>query len=289
MAPELWRERVLDTTCWLAGVAGRAVRFKATCPIFIIGTGRCGTTVLVNILKTHPSLLAFPGEANELWHCKLEPFETTSLDIPPIEVDPKRFSEVSVANWPSRHGERIRDIFAGFQLITGSSKILFTKSAAISFMIPKILELFPEARFMHIYRFGPSVVESYFKKNFGKYSRFTFTEKEYRAYCATYWNACIMEIEQRKNDFSLEAKGQFIEFSYEDLCQNARKVLDSIAEFIGVTSDGYRFDISQISSQNHKVADYARDPARAGLLDVMAPAMRLKGYTIDRPCVGLGG
>jgi hypothetical protein len=278
MISELFRERVLDTACWLAGMAGRAVRFKVIRPIFIIGTGRCGTTLLVNILKTHPSLSAFPGEANELWHCKLEPFETTLLDIPPIEVDPKRFCEISVANWPPRHGERIRDIFTGFHLITGPSKMLFTKSAMISFMIPKILEIFPDARFIHIYRCGPSVVESYFKKNFGKYSRFTFTEKEYRGYCARYWNACLLEIEQRREDLSLEARGQFLDVSYENLCQNPKEVLDSIAELIGVTSDGFRFDISQISSQNYKVADYASDPERTELVNVMYPAMRLKGY-----------
>jgi hypothetical protein len=286
IAPEL-RKRVFDTACWLAGMAARAVRFKVRHPVFIIGTGRCGTTLLVKILKTHPSLSAFPGEANELWHCKLEPFETTLLDTPPIEIDPKRFCETSVANWPSRHGEKIRDIFTGFQLITGPSKILFTKSAMISFMIPEILEIFPDARFIHIYRSGPSVVESYCKKNFGKYSRFTFTEKEYRGYCARYWNACLLEIEQRRQDLSLEARGQFLEVSYENLCKNPSEVVNSIAKLIGVSPDGFRFDLSQISSQNHKVG--AGDPERAELVQIMSPAMKLKGYIADRYSVGLAG
>jgi hypothetical protein len=281
--PELLRERVFDTICSLAGIAGRTFRSRAIRPIFIIGTGRCGTTLLVNILTSHPRLSGFPGEANELWHCKLEPFETTLLHIPPIEVDPKRFCEVSVANWPSNHSERIRDVFTGFHLITGPSKIFFTKSAMISFMIPRILEVFPDARFIHIYRFGPSVVESYFEKNFGKYSRFAFTKKDYRAYCAMYWNACILEIERQKRDLSLEPRGQFLELNYEGLCQNPREVLDRIAKFIGVTSAGFRFDISRISSQNHKIANYATDPERVELLELMSPAMRLKGYMAEAP------
>ena len=289
MVPELWRERAFDTACLLAGVAGKVFRVKITRPIFIIGTGRCGSTLLVNILNTHPMLSGFPGEANELWHCSLEPFETTLLNIPPIEIDPKRFCEVSVANWPPNHGESIRDTFTGFHLITGPSKTFFTKSAMISFMIPKILEVFPDARFMHIYRFGPSVVESYVHKNFGKYSRFAFTEKDYRAHCARYWNACIVEIEQQKQDLSLEAKGQLLEFSYECLCQNPRKVLEGIATFIGVRLDEFRVDVSRISSRNYKGVDYARDPERTELLDVMSPAMRLKDYVFDRPHLGLSG
>lgn len=278
MSEWLLRERVLDATCFLVGRIGRAFGYRVQDPFFIIGTGRCGTTLLVKILKTHPGLSAFPGEANELWHPKLEPFETTSLDIPPIEVDPKRFSEVSIANWPSKHEERIRDIFTGFHLITGPSKAMFTKSAMISFMIPEILNIFPGARFIHIYRSGPPVIESYFKKNFGKYSRYVFTEKDYRVYCARYWNACILEIEKRKKELSLDTKGQFLEFSYEGLCQTPRDVLDDIAEFLGVASDGFSYNISQISSQNYKVGDYARNPEHAELLDLMLSGMKLKGY-----------
>ena len=272
------KERVFAAACFLVGRIGRAFGFRVERPCFIIGTGRCGTTLLVDILKSHPSLACYPGEANELWHPMLEPFETTSLDMPPIEVDPRRFSEGSVGNWPPKHGQRIRDVFTGFQLITGKSKVFFAKSAMISFMLPKIIEIFPDARFIHIFRFGPSVLKSYFRKNFGKYSRYVFTERDYRAYCAQYWNACIWEIEQRKKDLSLETKGQFLEFSYESLCQNPRGVLNDVAEFLGVPSDRFRFDMSRISSQNYKVADFANNPEGAELLGLMSTGMKLKGY-----------
>src|SRR3990170_432882 len=89
------RFRVFYAACFLVGRAGRAFGFRTRDPIFIIGTGRCGTTLLVRILNSHPSLSGFPGEANELWHPMLEPYESSSFDIPPIEVDPKRFSDVS--------------------------------------------------------------------------------------------------------------------------------------------------------------------------------------------------
>jgi hypothetical protein len=272
------RESVFDTSCSLVGKTGRTFGFSMKHPLFIIGTGRCGTSLMVKILNSHPGLSGFPGEANELWHPMVEPFETSSLGIPPIEVDPKRFTDISVANWPPRHGEKIRDIFSGFSLLTGSSKVFFSKSAMISFMIPKILEVFPDARFIHIYRYGPSVVESYFKKNFGKYSHYIFTEKDYRLCCARYWNDCILEIKQRETDLSLVEKGQYLEFSYEKLCQSPRDVLNDIAIFLGVASDGFRYDLSRITSQNYKAQDYARDIERAELLDIMSAGLKNKGY-----------
>jgi hypothetical protein len=277
----LIREKGFDAACFLIGRIGRTFGFRLNHPIIIIGTGRCGTQLLVKLLNSHPGISGFPGEANELWHPKLEPFESSVIDIPPIEIDPMRFSEISVANWPHKYGDRIRDTFTGFNLITGPSKVFFTKSAMISFMMPKILEIFPEARFIHIYRYGPSVIESYFKKNFGKDSRYVFAEKDYRIYCAKYWNACILEIENRKRELSLDNKGQIIEFSYEHLCQNPREILEKISRFLGVKSNGFRFDLSRISSQNDKAAESVKKPEYTELLEVMSPGMKLKNYSCE--------
>ena len=77
---------------------GRALGLRVKGPLFIIGTGRCGTILLVDILKSHPNLSAFPGEANELWHPALEPPEISNPDTPLIENDPKLYSGVSIAN-----------------------------------------------------------------------------------------------------------------------------------------------------------------------------------------------
>jgi len=248
-------------------------------PVFIVGTGRCGTTLLVKMLKSHRDLSGFPGEANELWHPALEPFESTRLPTPPIEVDPAVFTQVSLAHWPNNHGERIRDVFGGFHLLRGPSKAFFTKSAMLSFMIPTILQLFPDARIVHIYRFGPSVVRSYFKKNFGKYSRFVFAETDYRVTCARYWNACILEIDEKLRQLS---RDRFLEFSYEELCQKPRSVLDDVARFLGVSSGGFRFDTSEVSNQPIQTENDHLDPECADLRALMSAALALKGYSSTR-------
>jgi hypothetical protein len=277
------REYGFDAACLAAGRIGKVLGVRLDRPVLIIGTGRCGTTLLVRILHTHPDLAGFPGEANELWHPMLEPFESTTLDMPPIEVDPERFTEVSMAHWPAGHGEALRDTFRGYHLVKGPSKGFFSKSAMVSFMIPKILEIFPDARIIHIFRSGPSVVASYFKKNFGKYTRFSYPETEYRRYCAKYWNDCILEIDRREKEFSLSAKGQFLEFGYEALCERPRAIMDDVAKFVGVAPERFGFDFSQVSCRNEKVENYWDDPDWAGLLELMAPGMRLKRYQLMPP------
>jgi hypothetical protein len=163
-------------------------------------------------------------------------------------------------------------------LAKGPSKALFVKSAMVSFMIPQILSLFPEARFMHIFRSGPSVVASFLKKEWSKYAGYFENEPRYLFHCARYWNDCILEIEKKKTQLSLVAKGAFLEFSYEKLCEDPKAVLDGIGEFLGVRSEDFNFDISQISSRNYKVGVVKKDETWAPLLEIMSPGMKLKGY-----------
>jgi hypothetical protein len=280
MSSFLLRERVFDSACFVVGRIAQASGFKPGSPFVIIGTGRTGTNLLEKILRSHRGISVFPGEANELWHPRLEPFDSSLIDVPPIEIDPRLFSEVSTANWPVNHKLTIRSVFAGFHLATGLSKTLVTKSAMLSFVIPQILEVWPDAKFIHQYRFGLAVVDSYFKKNYGKYTHYVYAEKEYRTYCAKYWNACILEIEKRKQDLSLDAEGKLFEFSYESLCQNPNSTLSRLAHFMEIDANGFSFDVAGIANQNYKTVNYINDPEGMELLDVMSPGLKLKGYSI---------
>ncbi len=264
---------------FLYGTLATAFGYKLRSPVFIIGTGRCGTTLLVRILSSHPHLIGFPGEANELWHPKSYPFARKSIETPAIVENPKRFTNISIENWSKHHEKKIQKTFVGYHIARGVRKIFFVKSAMISFMIPSLLSIFPEAKFIHIYRNGPSVVESFMKKEWGKYCNYFDNKREYRLHCAKYWNDCLLEIERQRIELSLETRGYFLEFSYEKLCKNPRKVLDDIAGFLSVPLNGFKFDTTQISSQNYKVGDYLKDEKWLELLELMSPGMKLKGYS----------
>lgn len=246
-------------------------------PVIIVGTGRCGTTLLTDILDSHPALLGYPDEANDLWHPRTYPFDASDVAPAPIEADPEGFTRLSVSQWPAGHGRTIRRVFAGYRFMNGRSKALFVKSAMISFMIPTIQSIFPDLKVIHLYRNGPSVVASYMKKNYGRYGRYRPAEEEYRRLCAAYWHACIVEIRRACEEAGL-GSDRFHEFSYEGLCDDATGTVDEMAGFLGIDPDAVAYDLSRIRSTNYKVGDWASDPAWKDALAEMRPTMEALGY-----------
>ena len=231
----------------LVGSAGFSLRR----PIFIVGTGRCGSSLLVRLLNSHPDLIGFPGEANEIWHPATYPFSAARIEVPPLVEDPALFTQQSLAHYPPGHDTNIRNVFTGHAFLRGvwkNRKQFFTKSAMISFLLPKIAQIFPDARFLHLYRYGPAVVESFLKKEWGKYSNYFESEDHYRKNCARYWNRCILEIEARKKELG----DRYFEIGYEKLCGEPEKSLQSLSNFLEVDPTRFGFDLTTIQSQNHK-------------------------------------
>ena len=102
-----------------------------------------------------------------MWHPKAYPLRYSNLEKPPIWVDPYKFTQMSLEDWTPRDRRSIRAIFGAYQAIC-RKKYFLNESAMIVFMIPYILELFPEARFIHMYRDGRAVAFSYAKTEYAK-------------------------------------------------------------------------------------------------------------------------
>lgn len=254
----------------LGHVAGRA----AAPPIFVVGAGRSGSSLLADIMASHGQISAYPGEANEIWHPHSYPFRDRKITTPTMIADPARFTELSLANWPSGHSSYVRRLFRGYAARYGAGRRLLVKSAMISFMLPHLRVLFPGAHFVHIYRYGPSVVASFHKKHTNGLS----DDDTYRRHCAAYWNACIAEIDRAVAAQRLKDGGLYSELSYETLCANPRQTLADLARGLGLEPDGYGYDLSRIRDQNYKVGDVQTDPRWRELLNLMAPSLTSKGY-----------
>lgn len=273
-------DRAGQSGCYFVGALTALVGLKMEAPTFIIGTGRCGTSLLIKILKSHKRLVTFPGEANNLWHPKSYPYSKRSIETPPILEAPQRYSMISLDHWPHKHENRIQNTFNGYHFIRGGSKIYIIKSAMISFVIPKILAIFPNCKFLHIYRSGPPVIESLVQKEWDKYSNYFDSKAVFRINCAKYWNDCILEIERQKSELCLDRTGALLEFSYENLCENPRAILGEIGRFLEVKPGEFSFDLSQIKSQNFKAGDYYHSEAWIDALKIMDAGMKLKGYAL---------
>ncbi len=73
----MWRERSTDTV-----QSEEPMRIRET--IFLVGCGRSGTTVLYNILSTHPDLCWFSNYTDKFPECRLLPLLHRILDFPVV-------------------------------------------------------------------------------------------------------------------------------------------------------------------------------------------------------------
>jgi hypothetical protein len=264
----------------LAGIGGlHAIQGKTTAtnhPIFIIGTGRCGSTLFSRVLESHEDILIYPTEANNLFYPKTYPFRDAQIETPPILEDPGLYTELSVGAWPAGHENKIRNTLRGFQCLNRRGAVFMLKSAMISFLIPNLLRLFPEAKFIHLYRYGPSVVTSLVEKELHKYKTLA-TRSGFLVWAAGYWNSCIKEIDRANTEYSLTANGKLLELSYESFCDDPKGVSTKLARFVRCDPAKFTFDFSTVKSTNYKADAMSPDDLKL-VCELMKSSLDLKGY-----------
>lgn len=172
---------------------------------FVVGTGRCGSTVLSKALHTHPEILSLseffaslrnrsfpvaPLDGREFWRILSEPdpsvdsmvrkglrtpelaypYETgrfgraagvpaiCHMTLPLLSDDPDGlYDELAdeVPSWPRRPVvHHYRNLFAWFTRRFGR-RITVERSGTSLLYVHRLRAMFPEARFVHIFRDGP--------------------------------------------------------------------------------------------------------------------------------------
>jgi len=259
-------------------------------PVFFVGCGRSGTTLLARILATHPEIAVYPYEANELWHPKTFPWTRSKVVVPPIWADARTYTTISLEHRDLRDDGRLAGAFGAYQLFSGGKRFV-NKSVLITFMLDYVLRLFPEARFIHLVRDGRAVALSFARKEHGKMDRAPqrFEEQGYllsmdelvEAF-ALHWKEHIDEIEHQKDRLSLAAAGRIHELRYEDLCVEPARELDALAAFIGVDRQGFSpRAYEQVEDRNYKFRSDLSAEVRTSLVALLAPTLALKGYPTD--------
>lgn len=254
-------------------------------PIFIIGCGRSGTSMLTRVIASHEDIAYLRSEANDLWHPKAYPWYYSDHKKPPFWFDPCKFTQMSLGDWTSQNNRKIKAIFGAYQVIF-RKKYFLNKSALISIMVPHILELFPEAHFIHIYRDGRAVALSWakfqhaiikakptpYKKNGYFFSFNVLLEK-----CAEAWKDNIIEIDKQVKDYDLDNKGIIFELSYEDFCANPEEYINRIAAFLSLDPDKFG-RMEDIKNMNYKYRLELDQTTIEKLTKIMKIALKAKGY-----------
>lgn len=112
-------------------------------PIIVVGTHRSGTTFLGKVFRAHPDV-AYWEEPRHVW--------TWSHNFKPDDALTARDATKRV----KRH---IRTVFGEYTAGQGKTRFC-EKTPSNCLRLPFILEVFPDAKFVHIYRDGRAVVRS---------------------------------------------------------------------------------------------------------------------------------
>ncbi len=277
---------------WLSrGFAGFfAVRVRN--PIFVIGSGQSGKSLLARLLRLHRDL-AYWQEANEVWDPGGYPWITSARETPPLWVDPAAYT----ARWwrdaqPRR--QEIQAAFGAFQWLC--RKPCFLNDTPLNvFRIPYLLDMFPDARFVHMVRDGREVVSWRFPK---QYEKIRSDPAPYREAglpaslvgqtapeelllrLAAFWRETMEEVARQDETFQLSQTGRLLELTYEELCADTLAVLARTCRFAGL--DPSRF-APGIQEHGLKILEprwrEVLDPAQIRQVTaVMEPMLTQKGY-----------
>lgn len=207
--------------------------------IFLIGSARSGTTMLTDLFRQVPTVAVWPSEANDLWHPTLYPFRASNLDVPPYLVDGRAYTEASLDTWPADQGRRITRSLGWFQRLARRERLM-VKSVLVSFMLPRLVECFPDARFIQILRDPFAVAVSQTVKDRAKlehprYAPYDIPNDDVGrlALYAKHWGE---EVETIRADVTKLGLGpeRYRELSYDALCTNAAEEMANLLEWLAI-------------------------------------------------------
>lgn len=232
-------------------------------PIFIIGTGRCGSTIFYKILANHPDI-AYISELNKK-------FSNIKLIYKLNTIFGKYFLRKGIGFFqPSEAYTLFNSIFPSYSRPTRtlrSNDVSITVLREIKNLVRKCLnysnkkrflykytgwsrigffnEIFPDSLFIHIIRDGRAFVNSILKvswwlgRNGPQNWRWGLLperyEKEWKESNQSFsllagiqWKMILDEIEISKNEIS---RDRFIQIKYEDLIHNPIEIFKEITDF----------------------------------------------------------
>ena len=228
---------------------------------FIVGSGRCGSTLLRVILERHPSIsvvpeisVALPEVVDLFLNNKNEEYDyyiDRFFDIYSRQENWKNLgiTKPDLVSNICKTGNPVPDfitsIYQSYSHMQGGSGILFgDKHPYLTFNIPYTHAIYPEAKYIHLVRDGRDVVASW-NKSVGL--GLSVEEASMR------WNWALKEVER----FKFLIKKNLFEVRYEHLVVSPEETLKSICDFLEVAYTEALFDLSfettsDLNKDHHK-------------------------------------
>ncbi len=229
-------------------------------PVFIIGCGRSGTTIFGTALSKH-RYVTYLNEPRHLWFSA----------YPETDIwTPKAYSRngklvLAAADVEHRKSKKISRLFR-FETIKSRRPVLIEKLPINNFRLNFIHQIFPDARFIHVYRNGLEVARSIEKLSEGggwfgaksykwdklvEYALSRDDTNNLPALCSTYFDKGLLEWR-----LSTEAAVEFLrylpddaffELKYYELIEYPVNTTSQVFEFIGIDDDS---EVKNFVSEN---------------------------------------
>ena len=287
---------------------------KVEKPIFIVGTGRCGSTIFYEIFSHHPQVawlsrwcikrpgipqfnrtimnlmdvplvsryvrkVLYPVEAWRFWEYYVRGFSEPYRELYKEDITPKKKKAVQKVMAEMLTTKRNRLLIK----ITGWPRIDFLK------------EIFPDAKFIHVYRDGRAVVNSLLNVDFWmgwrgpsnwlwgpltpeQQEKWENYNKSFVALAAIEWELLMAAQEQAKQSLP---PSDLLEIRYEDLCQDPIKVFQSATEFSALErSPQFEAIIRSYSlkNTNHKWQEHLTETQKKILNECLSNTLKKYGY-----------
>lgn len=224
-------------------------------PVFIIGCGRSGTTILGKTLSLHPKI-KYLNERRDLWHQCYPEFNIWEENIlnPKLCAREKDYSE--------KETSKLRNLFFREQVLDNAS-ILLEKLPINNFRLNFLKKSFPEAKYIYLSRNGLEVSKSIEKriqkKNWFTGNKFTLllqfsgNENTFESDQQKGMWEWTLSINESDLFFKNLSKDKYYHLSYQDFIENTEDRLKQIYNFLNLnTSEEFLSILSKNISRKNK-------------------------------------
>lgn len=229
-------------------------------PCFIVGCGRSGTTILGSTLSLH-SKITYLNEPRNLWHQAYPEADVWS------RLAKKRKGKIFLNESNENKSKSIRLKRAFYKETLKTKKpFLVEKLPVNSFRLNFIEKIFPDAKYIHIYRNGLEVSRSiakfcdessWYGKNDFKWQELVSYSKKFKE-TASLGENCDTNLERGLLEWRLSTEAvvlflksikenRYIELSYADFVEKPLAHIEELLNFMGL---GQEIEIEHYLQQN---------------------------------------